>query len=88
MWIYRRIDCAVCVQRRARRQEGRRDPEVLGPAELAAISRSAVARSYPERTVIVTEGVSPPWASLGVQLKTPVEASMVMPSASEAASRL
>ena len=33
-----------------------RDPEVLGPAELAAISRSAVARSYPERTVIVTEG--------------------------------
>ena len=34
----------------------RRDPEVLGPEELAAISRSAVARNYPERTVIVTEG--------------------------------
>ena len=39
-----------------RQRDTGRDPEVLDPEELAAISRSAVARSYPERTVIVTEG--------------------------------
>ncbi len=33
-----------------------RDPEVLGEAELAEISRSATPRSYPARTVIVSEG--------------------------------
>ena len=33
-----------------------RDPEVLGEAELAEISRSAIPRSYPARTVIVSEG--------------------------------
>jgi len=33
-----------------------RDPEVLGQAELAEISRSATPRSYPARTVIVSEG--------------------------------
>ena len=37
-------------------------------------------------TVIVTAGVVPPCASLGVQLKAPVLASIVMPRASEAAS--
>ena len=34
----------------------------------------------------VTEGVKPPCASVGVQLKAPVELSIVMPSDSEAAS--
>jgi CRP/FNR family cyclic AMP-dependent transcriptional regulator len=33
-----------------------RDPEVLGEVELAEISRSAIPRSYPARTVIVSEG--------------------------------
>ena len=33
-----------------------RDTEVLGEAELAEISRSAIPRSYPARTVIVSEG--------------------------------
>ena len=37
-------------------------------------------------TVMVTDGVRPPCASLGVQLKAPVELLIVMPSASEAAS--
>ena len=37
-------------------------------------------------TVIVTEGARPPCASLGVQLKAPVELLIVMPRASEAAS--
>ena len=39
-------------------------------------------------TVTVTDGVSPTWAPVGVQLKTPVLASMLMPRATEAASRL
>ena len=39
-------------------------------------------------TVIVTEGAVPPCVSVGVQLKTPVLASMVMPNAMDAASRL
>ena len=38
------------------RDEDRRDSEVLGVEELAAIARSAVPRSYPARTVIVMEG--------------------------------
>lgn len=37
-------------------RDDRLDPDVLSPAELAAISRSAVPRSYAERTVVVTEG--------------------------------
>ena len=37
-------------------------------------------------TAIVTAGARPPCASLGVQLKAPVELLMVMPRASEAAS--
>jgi CRP/FNR family cyclic AMP-dependent transcriptional regulator len=37
-------------------RDGRQEPDVLSPAELAAISRSAVPRSYAERTIVVTEG--------------------------------
>jgi len=37
-------------------RDDRQDPDVLSPAELAAISRSAVPRSYAERTIVVTEG--------------------------------
>ena len=38
-------------------------------------------------TVIVTDGMDPPWPSVGVQLNTPVLASMVMPAARDAASK-
>ena len=37
-------------------------------------------------TVTVTDGAAPPCASLGVQLKAPVELLIVMPRANEAAS--
>ena len=39
-------------------------------------------------TVMVTDGALPPWASVGVQEKTPVLALMLMPAVTEAASRL
>ena len=38
-------------------------------------------------TVIVTEGVDPPWPSVGVQANTPVFVSIVMPAARDAASK-
>ena len=39
-------------------------------------------------TVIVTEGVDPPWPSVGVQENTPVFASIVIPAVRDAASKV
>ena len=59
---------------------------LVSPTVIVIVSLS-VSRPVPlSVTVMVTDGVRPPWVSLGVQLKAPVELLMLMPSASEAAS--
>ncbi len=51
-------------------------------------SPSTYTPAPPSALAIVTDGVIPPWAPVGVQEKSPVLASMVIPNAMEAASRL